>query len=369
MNVVHIFHSLKFSGAEIMYTDAAKYFKDYGCNLFAIVTANKLGEFSEQFVKEGYGIYHYPYPEKYDFIKKILYFVEIIRFLKTNHTDVIHIHSSGVFFGFSLCAYFCGINSVFTFHNVFPTKKITRPYHILKRWIAKKIFKCTFQTISDSVYDNELKTFKNETIKIDNWYSDDRYFPALTNEKEDIRKELEINKNTFVIISIGGCSDIKRHDEIIKALEIVVKKTPNILYLHLGEGNTEINEKELTDNLNLKDHIRFLGNQTDIRKYLIASDLYIMPSKFEGISLTTIEAMASNIPTILYNVPGLRDFNKEAENALLIDEDYKLLADYLINIHNQKLDLTNLTFSAKKFVNSKYNMKKNSKKIYSLYNK
>lgn len=369
MNVVHIFHSLKFSGAEIMYTDAAKYFKEYGCNLSVIATAEELGEFSERFEKVGYEVYHYPFLRKNNLIEKIKYLIKIIKFLKTNNIDVVHIHSNGLYFEYSLCAYIARIKSVYTFHSVFPTKKITKLYHIAKRWIAKNIFKCTFQTISDSVYNNELSTFKNKTTKIDNWYSDDRYFPAIENEKTEIRKELDIDKDSFVIISIGGCSHIKRHDEIIKALELVIKEIPNILYLHLGEGIEENNEKELTNALNLKEHIRFLGNQQNVRKYLIASDLYIMTSKFEGISITTIEAMASNISTILYNVPGLRDFNKESENALLIDENYKILAEYLINIYNQKIDLTTLANNAKRFVDSKYNMRKNSEKIYSLYTK
>ena len=333
MNVVHIFHSLKFSGAEIMYTDAAKYFKDYGCNLSAIATDEDLGEFSKRFEEVGYKVYHYPYLKKYNLIDRIKYLIKINKFLKTNNIDIIHIHSSGVFVEYSLCAYIRGIKSIYTFHNVFPTKKLTRPYHILKRWISKNIFKCTFQTISNSVYDNELLTFKNKTTKIDNWYSNDRYFPAIQGEKDKIRNELGIDKNAFVVISIGGCSHIKRHDEILKALNIVIKEIPNIIYLHLGKGIEEDNEKELSNTLNLNNHVKFVGNQQNVRNYLIASDLYIMPSKFEGISITTIEAMASNISTILYNVPGLRDFNKESENALLIDENYKILAEYLINIY------------------------------------
>ena len=62
------------------------------------------------------------------------------------------------------------------------------------------------------------------------------------------------------------------------------------------------------------------GNQKEVRKFLIVSDVYLMTSHYEGISLTTIEALACKIPAILYDVPGLRDFNKEQLCSLLIPE-------------------------------------------------
>jgi glycosyltransferase involved in cell wall biosynthesis len=367
MKILHILHSLKYSGAEIMYVDAAPLFQERGCSLSVVATANELGEFAPQFVAAGYEVYHKPYPSLKHFVQRIRYIFHFITFLKQYDFDVVHIHSSKMMWVISLCAWIAGKKSIYTFHNVFPTRFITKPYHIFLRWSAKNLFQCTFQTISDSVYNNELTTFKNKTTKIDNWYSNDRYYPALENEKIEVRKELAIADDTFVIISIGGCSPIKRHDEIIKALELVIKEIPNILYLHLGQGTEEENEKKLTHDLKLENNILFLGNQKNVRKYLIASDLYIMPSKFEGIPITTIEAMGCEIPTLLYNVPGLKDFNKEAECAMLIEEDNKLLAQYLLDVYHRKIDLTPFISNAKHFVDLKYNVRKNNEKIYSLY--
>ena len=92
-----------------------------------------------------------------------------------------------------------------------------------------------------------------------------------------------------------------------------------------------------------------------------------MTSKFEGISITTIEAMACGIPTILYNVPGLRDFNLEGENSLLIKEDYLLLANSIIDLFANKSLMTNLAINAKIFVNKKFNLEQNASMIYDLY--
>ena len=117
------------------------------------------------------------------------------------------------------------------------------------------------------------------------------------------------------------------------------------------------------------ENVRFCGNQKDVRKYLVASDIYVMTSKFEGIPITTIEAMASGVPAILYDVPGLRDFNAERECAELIPEDYGLLAKEIIALSQDKRLQSELTANAQALVNEKYNMRTNAQKIYELYRK
>ena len=93
-----------------------------------------------------------------------------------------------------------------------------------------------------------------------------------------------------------------------------------------------------------------------------------MTSKFEGISLTTIEAMACHIPTILYDVPGLRDFNKDTQCSELIPEDYHILAQTIINLSNNSTKKNELIINADKNVNLNYNMRINAVEIYNLYN-
>ena len=269
--------------------------------------------------------------------------------------------------GFALCAWLTNIRSVFTFHNVFPTHFYTYPFHCLIRWTAKYIFQCRFQTISDSVYNHEVNFYKNNTYKIYNWYGSNRYFPAKLDDKIIFRKELDIDEDMFVMISVGGCSHIKRHTDIIKGLPMIIQKIPKCLYLHLGTGLTEKEEIYLAEEIGVLNHIRFCGNQIDVRKYLIASDVYIMPSQFEGIPITTIEAMACCIPTILYDVPGLRDFNLTGKNCILIPEDYGILVDKIINLYTNPEILSEMVLRAKEFVNENFNMSINVQKIFQLY--
>lgn len=363
MKVIHVLHELKFSGAEIMYVDSASFFQKKGCELTVLASAKQLGEYASFFEDSGYKVLHNPIPNQKDIFSRIKYYVWFIKLLKKEKFDVVHIHNYVTMFGLSFCAWFCNVKSIFTYHSVYRAPFYTYPYHLYVRWFAKNIFKCKFHTISDSVYEHELDYFYNKTNKVLNWYGNNRYSPAIADEKNKVRLELGIDTDRFVVISIGGCSPIKRHSEIIKALPIILKSKPNCIYLHLGCGSSEAEEIALAKELGVQDKIRFCGNQVDVRKYLIVSDVYLMTSQLEGISLTTIEAMACNIPAILYDVPGLRDFNKYGNNSLLIAEDYKLLADTVLNFDSNSETNT----QAIKHVNQFYNLEKNANQIYNLY--
>lgn len=368
MKILHILHELKFSGAEIMYVDAAPLFQEKGCELSVMATGKELGEYVINFKKTGYSVLHLPMPVLRKYFKRLVYYRKIIALLKIEKYQLVHIHSSSAMWGFAFCAWLTNTKSVYTFHNVFPTHFYTYPYHVLLRWSAKYLFKCSFQTISDSVYNNESKLYHNPTTKIYNWYGNKRYFPATPEEKSIVRAELGIDSTALVVISVGGCSTVKRHSDIIKALPLVLEKIPNTIYLHLGKGETEEEEKILAATLGLEEKVWFCNNQQDVRKYLIASDIYLMPSRFEGIPITTIEAMACNIPAILYNVPGLRDFNKKEENSLLIPEDFKVLAEKIVYLYENPLKASIIAESANNFVNQNFNIQKNVAKIFELYN-
>ena len=249
IKVVHILNELKFSGAEIMYVDAASIFQEKGCELTVMATALKIGEYEPFFVKAGYKVIHFPIPPLKYVFKRIKYYYLFVKLIKKRQFNLIHIHILDGMWGFALCAWLTNIRSVFTFHNVFPTHFYTYPFHCLIRWTAKYIFQCRFQTISDSVYNHEVNFYKNNTYKIYNWYGSNRYFPAKLDDKIIFRKELDIDEDMFVMISVGGCSHIKRHTDIIKGLPMIIQKIPKCLYLHLGTGLTEKEEIYLAEEI------------------------------------------------------------------------------------------------------------------------
>ncbi|WP_286861310.1 glycosyltransferase family 4 protein [Proteiniphilum sp. UBA5510] len=367
MKVVQILHELKFSGAEIMYVDAAPFFREKGCDLTVMATAPVVGEYSVHFENAGYKVVHNPYPARRNYLSRLLYWASFTSFIKKEKFDVIHIHTSAIMWEIAFCSWLAGIRSVFTFHSVFTSHFYSYPLHLIQRWTAKKIFGCKFQSISDSVYEHELEKYHNNTIKINNWYGLNRFYPAGIEEKKQVRRELNIPEEALVLISIGECSPIKRHSDIIMALPRICLSHPSVLYLHLGKGDMEEVEIELAAGLGVRNNVRFCGNRKEVRMFLVAADIYVMTSKYEGISITTIEAMACGVPAILYDVAGLCDFNKTGKNCMLIAEDYNLLAETVIYLYTHPELSQLLSHRALELVNNSYNLNKNASGIYQLY--
>lgn len=363
MRVLHILDELKFSGAEIMYVAAAKLFQDLGCELYVVNTADHLGEYTPFFKDAGYTILHWPY-EHLSLVQKFIYWNRTIRFIRRNKIDVVHVHRPDMKCPMAYCAWRAGVRSVYTYHSEFPSRVITYPYHVLLRYACQYLFHQVQQTISDSVYDHERHYFHNHTIQINNWYNTDKYYPARAGEKARFRQMLDIPEHSLVIISIGGCSYIKRHEDILQAVAIARQTCPQILYLHLGEGDKTAEEQQLAASLGIHDVVRFLGNQKDVRPYLVAADIYVMSSRNEGMPITAIEAMACGVPAVFYNVPGLWDFNKHGDCSLLVEEQPEKLAEAILQLSQDPARQQRLTQQASDYIHREFDMEKNVKKIF-----
>lgn len=368
MRVLHIFNEINFSGAEIMYANAAPIFNSHGVTMLALSTGKNFGNFTTQFGEAKIQMFHRPLLESdLNPFFLIKYFRDIIKFIRKENIDVIHIHRSSFFWFFALCGYITGKKTIRTLHNVFKSGKITWIKAYFERLSARKILNVVFQSIGNSVYLNELDYYKNKSTVVNNWFDEKRFYPAKDSlEKASIRTDLGIDKDSFVIITAGRCTEEKGHKDIINALAIINKQIPCV-FLHLGCGYMEVEEKELAKALGLESKVVFLGNVVNVRDYLIASDVFVMPSKFEGLGNSAIEAMACQIPNILYDAPGLRDLIKENDNGFLIAQDHRILANSVMDFYVNKNLIIEKGLNALNFVNEHFSIKAGVIGIIKLY--
>jgi glycosyltransferase involved in cell wall biosynthesis len=369
MHVLHIFNEINFSGAEIMYANAAPLFQIKGIQMTAVNTGNKLGNFTGEFDKVNIKIIHRPLSLGYkNPVLLFRYFRSVYAYIKKEKVDVVHVHRSDVFWYYSLSAALAGKKTIMTPHNVFKNRKITWLKAYLERLSARKILKTTFQTIGESVYNNELTYYKNPSVRVNNWYDAKRFFPPGINEKKALREKLGIEQDDFVVITTGSCSAVKNHIAVIEAMAMVIKQH-SCTYLHLGTGHLETEEIKKAAALKIAGKVKFLGNKMNVRDYLIASDVYIMPSKFEGLSIAAIEAMACKLPSILYNSPGLTDLIKNDDNGFLIDHDPAQIAEKIILFKNNPEMAAEKGNNACSFVQSNFNIENGVNDIAGLYSK
>lgn len=151
-------------------------------------------------------------------------------------------------------------------------------------------------------------------------------------DRESKRKELGVQDDETVILSVGELNDNKNHETVIRALSKL--KDKNIAYIICGRGNKEHYLKELSDELGV--NLILSGYRSDIIEVYKSCDIFVFPSKREGLSVALMEAMASGLPLVCSCIRGNTDLVKDSENGFLckatdVDEFAERIENLLIN--------------------------------------
>jgi len=135
-------------------------------------------------------------------------------------------------------------------------------------------------------------------------------------------KEID-GQTDFVITMVAGFREQKDQDTLIRALTHL----PSNYRLQLvGGGEREQQLKKLVADLSLDDRVTFMGIRTDVPDILAGTDVVVLSSHWEGLSLSSIEGMASGRPFVASDVDGLREVVGGA-GVLFPHGDDKALAD------------------------------------------
>lgn len=129
------------------------------------------------------------------------------------------------------------------------------------------------------------------------------------------------------IVHVGRLHLIKGQDVLLAAMVAIRREVPHVRLTIVGDGPTRIQLQSQARSEGIDDIVEFCGAVLDIRPYLYAADLFVLPSRSEGISLALLEAMASSIPVIATDVGGNREVIGADEFGTLVPpEQPELLA-------------------------------------------
>lgn len=132
------------------------------------------------------------------------------------------------------------------------------------------------------------------------------------------------------LIHVGSFTEVKNHALLIEAFARACGKVNKNLYLTLvGDGPLKIQIEQMVASRGLKEKVEFIGNTPDVARYLQAADIFIMPSRYEGLPLAMLEAMATGLPVIATAVGGITDIVK-ANGLLCHNGDADGLADAIV---------------------------------------
>lgn len=175
--------------------------------------------------------------------------------------------------------------------------------------------------------------------------------------KSSKRREFGVLDSEVLLLSVGELNPNKNHKELIKQLP---KIEAPFKYLICGQGHLEEELKALCSELNVADKVTFLGYRTDVPEIMQASDVFLFPSKREGLSVALMEAMATGLPCLVSDIRGntdLIDQNKggfifkHGDAASILESMKKLVGDELLRERMSQYNLQKIKTFDKNEVN------------------
>ncbi len=311
IHVVQIIPSLRFGGAERNVVDVVNHLDPALVRSSVILfhpdrpLAPELGRHAAVYDVRGFG------PLK---------IIPLYHLLKKLKPDIVHTHLFGADAWGRIAAYFAGIPTVSTEHNV-------RPESALKGWFKRKLCHLSVAYLATS-----------EAIHV--WMKD---FYRITAPITTVRCGISTERfasvppvpaaapELFKLLMIGRLTEQKGYDIALKALAHV---PGNWQLTCVGEGELYEPLAALAQELGLKDRINFVRTSLAIPELFTSHHLLIAPSRWEGLGIVVMEAMAAGRAVIAARTGGLTELVEDGITGALFEvENTSQLAEKIIWYH------------------------------------
>lgn len=202
-------------------------------------------------------------------------------------------------------------------------------YYPVERWLAH--YTDVLITINKEDYERAKKFKVRQVEYIPGVGIDVEKFYPNPCDRDKKRQELGINSDDIVLLSVGELNENKNHRLIIELLPYLKN---NIFYVICGKGPLMEEYINLANKLGIQKRLKLMGYVNDTPNYYRIADLFVFPSKREGLPVSIMEAMASGLPIIATDIRGSRDLLGDSSNVLFsLDDD----RDYIIKSINKLL--------------------------------
>ncbi|HQE48345.1 MAG TPA: glycosyltransferase [Fervidobacterium sp.] len=322
MKILQVIPSLQVAGAEIMCENLCYELTTSHHEILVVSLYNTHSPITDRMLKNDIDLRFLDKKRGFDFscAKKLR------KIVKEFNPDVIHTHL------YSLKYAVLARNKVpivHTMHSI-ASKETTKFQQLInKRFYKKRI-------VLPVALSEEIKRTFNETYRIANLD-----IPIVLNgvnlskciAKEDYRVE-----GTYHILHIGRFAEAKNHIELLKAIRILKNDGIDIHLSLIGEGELKRTVLEFISNNDLEQEVSLLGIKENVYPYLHDADIFVLPSLFEGVPMTIIEAMGTGLPIVASNVGGIPNLIDDRKEGLLCNPEGNSIASSIEEfIKNEEL--------------------------------
>lgn len=324
MKILHVITNLQMGGAEKLMTLLLPKLKHLGVEVEILLLDGTDTPIYQELHSKGIVIHSLGNMTN---VYHPLYLIRLIRFLRIHRYDVVHTHNTAPQFFVAVAHLFNKKIKLFTTeHSTSNRRRNLKCFRSIDRWMYHQYDGVI--CISDQAeinLRNHLQQSYNNITTIYNGVDIMKIANTLPDEK------IKGESKRFIVTMVARMVDAKDQDTLIRAISHLSKEDFELWLV--GDGPRRPILESLVKDLRLEDCVKFWGVRTDVPVLLKTSDIIVMSSHYEGLSLSNIEGMAANKPFVASNVDGIKEVT-EGAGLLFPHEDDQYLANILLRLKN-----------------------------------
>lgn len=266
--------------------------------------------------------------------------------------------------------------SVTTFHSCWKTEsklydKITDIYSLYVRMFNRFFVKDEINSIKDT---DKITTVSHKIAEdLSDFYGVDISKTTVIGNGVDVtsfKPDPKIDREKFSVLYTGRLVYRKGLVDLVKSAEYVCKEYPNTSFILTGGGALRPTLEKLVHGLKLENNFSFLGfvTHTELIRHYQTDTIYVLPSYYEGLPTTVLEAMACGMPVVATNIPGTDEAIADGKNGVLVPpREPKRLAEAILRLLDDEELRTGLGANARKHIVNNYDWGIITDKIEKVY--
>jgi glycosyltransferase involved in cell wall biosynthesis len=169
-------------------------------------------------------------------------------------------------------------------------------------------------------------------IDADKYLRQENLFGAMAQERST-----EYGKKHFTVGYVGRLEKVKGIEYLIKAVDLLKEKIPEIDLVVVGEGSQKAELAWLAEQMGLRGKVKFVGYKDDYIGWLKDFGVFVLPSVKESLGIILLEAMACGCPVVAAKVGGVVEVVEHEKNGLLVEpKNPTAIADAVLRIYHDR---------------------------------
>lgn len=268
-------------------------------------------------------------------VRDAVAFFRIWRHIRQGGYDIVHTHSSKAGFLGRLAAAAAGVRSIIHTPHTFAFQMGVGPvfkalYRVLERRMSRLTtrYACVSRSEEESAVQAGLEA-AGKCVLIENGLPESAF--SETGNTEQLRRELGLKADDLVVGTAGRFEAQKGLHDLLRAAVLVLQRVPKVRFVLMGEGSLLPEIRALRDRLGLQETVLLPGEVEQAALFCKAFDVFVLPSLWESLPYSLLEAMAAGNAIVATRVGGVPDALVHGESGLLVPPaDPEALAEALV---------------------------------------